>query len=172
MMKLKVAIFPPKHVQDVANSYRKRYDSQYAHIAPHITVKDIFDIEENNLPSIIQALQEVADKSDHFELVLHKVGTFHPTNNVLYFAIQDEEPLHNLHKSLFESEVLYQDEAYSYVPHLTIGQDIVDGELHDVYGRMRMKSIDFSFPVEKFHLLYQLDNGSWTTYETFALQKK
>ena len=38
-----IATFPEKEVQDIANSYRKRYDPHYSLIPPHITLKEKFE---------------------------------------------------------------------------------------------------------------------------------
>jgi len=35
-----------------------------------------------------------------------------------------------------------------------------------------MTKIDHEEMVDRFHLLYQLENGSWTVYETFRLGKE
>ncbi len=32
-----------------------------------------------------------------------------------------------------------------------------------------MLEVDHTEMVDRFHLLYQLENGSWTVYETFLL---
>ena len=45
-MKVGVVIFPSKKLQDLANSYRKRYDPHYALIPPHLTLKASFDSTE------------------------------------------------------------------------------------------------------------------------------
>ena len=37
-MKFGVVIFPSKKLQDLVNSYRKRYDPHYALISPHLTL--------------------------------------------------------------------------------------------------------------------------------------
>jgi 2'-5' RNA ligase len=34
-----------------------------------------------------------------------------------------------------------------------------------------MQGINHEETVDRFHLLYQLENGSWTVYETFRLGK-
>ena len=39
-MKFGVVIFPSKKLQDLANSYRKRYDPHYSLITPHLTLKE------------------------------------------------------------------------------------------------------------------------------------
>lgn len=59
-MKVGVAIFPSKKLQDIANSYRKRYDSQYALIPPHITLKAAFQSDDQQLPIIAEELGKIA----------------------------------------------------------------------------------------------------------------
>ncbi|MEB8647234.1 hypothetical protein P4G62_25705, partial [Bacillus cereus] len=54
---------------------------------------------------------------------------------------------------------------------LTIGQGLSDAEHADVLGRLRMKDFYYEQPIDRFHLLYQLENGTWTVHETFRLGK-
>jgi 2'-5' RNA ligase len=169
-MKLVVAIYPPQFVQDIANSYRKRYDPLYALIAPHIKLTDIFEANDEQVPTIVQHLRQVAQETEIIPVKIHKVSHFHPTNNVLYLAIQDEQPLTRLHRKIYHPAIIQQKPAYAYVPHLTIGQKLSDDELHDIYGQLRMKKIQFEFTVTRFHLLQQMENKVWTTYETFSLE--
>ena len=61
---------------------------------------------------------------------------------------------------------------YAFAPHITIGQKLSNDEHSDVYGSLRMKRFDHEETIDRFHLLYQLDNGSWTVYETFRLGKE
>ena len=61
-MKYGIAIFPQKKVQDVANSFRKRYDPRYTLIQPHITLKEAFELEEEKLPEVVEHLERVAEK--------------------------------------------------------------------------------------------------------------
>ena len=46
-MKYAISIFPSKKLQDIANSYRKRFDKKYSLIPPHITLKKTFDASED-----------------------------------------------------------------------------------------------------------------------------
>jgi 2'-5' RNA ligase len=46
-----------------------------------------------------------------------------------------------------------------------------DGEHADVLGQLRMIEFHHEQTVDRFHLLYQLEDGSWTVYETFQLGK-
>ena len=62
-MKIGVVLFPSKQVQDFANSYRKRYDTKYALISPHVTIKERTEIDEAELPKVLEYLQQIADKT-------------------------------------------------------------------------------------------------------------
>lgn len=169
-MKYGVAIFPEKKIQDIANSYRKRYDPHYSLIPPHITLKDPFDMAEKDLPAAIDHLEKVAKETEPFEICFHKVSSFYPTNNVVYLSIQDRDALTRLHEKI-NSGMLYHEHRYSFIPHLTIGQKLPEDELHDVYGSLRMKEFNLKTTVDRFHLLYQLENGSWSIYQTFVFNK-
>jgi len=168
-MKYGIAIFPQKHVQDFANSYRKRYDPHYTLIPPHITLKEAFEMNESELDKAVDHLEKVAEESQPFEIRFHKVSHFHPTNNVIYLAVNNDEPLRTLHEKI-NSGILYHPHRYPFTPHLTIGQDMSTDELHDVYGSLRMCSLDLHTEVDRFHLLYQLENGSWSVYQSFLLK--
>ena len=50
-----IVAFPSKELQDFANAYRKRYDSHYAQLPPHITLRSTTESTETTL-------QELADQ--------------------------------------------------------------------------------------------------------------
>lgn len=169
-MKYGIALFPPRQVQDLANSYRKRYDPHYTLIPPHVTLKSPFKLGNRTLDDIINQLQDIASTTPAFQMHFHKVSTFHPTNNVVYLAVQNPEPVTELHNRCNDG-VLHDEEAYHYVPHLTIGQNLSNGEILDVYGSLRLTNINVSAEIDRFHLLYQMENEMWTVYQTFLLQE-
>ncbi|UFJ41705.1 2'-5' RNA ligase family protein [Brevibacillus humidisoli] len=168
-MKYSVVIFPSSQVQEVANSYRKRYDPTYALIPPFIRLKEAFDLEESALPQLVDHLEQVASSTDAFSVRFHRVSTFHPTNNVIYLGIQNKEPFEAIHQKIMAH--FAQKEVYAFVPHLTIGRDLADDELKDVVSQLSMAKIDLTTLVDRFHLVYQLEDGTWTVYQTFLLQK-
>lgn len=167
-MNFVVAVIPPQSVQDVANSYRKRYDPLYNLIPPHIKLTEIFYAHPDQMANIDHFLRQVAHQTDSFSVKIHKVSHFHPTNNVLYLAIQDEQPLIALHHKIYEASFL-PERTYAYVPHLTIGQRLSDDELHDVYGQLRMKKFELEFTVDRFHLLKETENRTWIIDRTYPL---
>lgn len=167
-MKYSIAIFPAKKLQDLANSYRKRYDPNYALIPPHIKLKDPFEATDEEIKDITKELHEVSNKAKRFSLNVYKVKSFNPINSVIYLAIKQTDEIMELHEML-HNEKLGQEKKYAFVPHITIGQRLSDQEQSDVMGRMSMMDINHSEPVDRFHLMYELENGAWTVYETFHL---
>jgi len=168
-MKLGIVIFPTKEIQDVANSYRMRYDPHYALLSPHLTLKEAFEASESDLPAIVNELKKVSSQHSSFELTINKISHFYPTNNVIYFAVEDQPKLDELHQSLHQVDLLKHERKYSFVPHITIGQKMPDDELHDIYNRIKMADIQFTFKVDRFHLLYQLENETWSIHQSFSL---
>src|SRR5690606_1839696 len=168
-MKYGIVVFPSKTLQDLANSYRKRYDPHYALIPPHLTLQEAFetDIDADKLTNIIS---EIAKKYEPFQLEVHKVSSFQPINNTIYFKVKMNDVLQNLHED-FQQQLPCEESKHPFVQHVTIAQKLSSDEHSDVYGSLRMLGVEHSEVVDRFHLVYQLENGSWTVYETFRLGK-
>jgi 2'-5' RNA ligase len=169
-MKFGVVIFPSKKLQDLANSYRKRYDPHYALIPPHLTLKNSFDATEEEAVQFAFKLRHISENLHPFTLKTTKVSSFKPVNNVIYFKVEPTDDLTKLHAEI-NREFSEQNLEYAFVPHITIGQKLSNDEHSDVYGQLRMTKAEHEEIVDRFHLLYQLENGSWTVYETFRLGK-
>lgn len=169
-MKFGVVIFPSKKLQDLANSYRKRYDPHYALIPPHLTLKNAFEATEEEAVKFAVKLRHIAENTNPFTLQTSKIGSFKPVNNVIYFKVEATEELSNLHAEI-NKEFSEQNLDYAFVPHITVGQKLSNDEHSDVYGQLRMTRADHEETIDRFHLLYQLENGSWTVYETFRFGK-
>ncbi|MGZ4160938.1 MAG: YjcG family protein [Neobacillus sp.] len=170
-MKFGVVIFPSKKLQDLVNSYRKRYDPHYALISPHLTLKNGFEATEEEAVQFAGKLREIADNHKPFSIKTSKISSFKPVNNVIYFKVDSTEELMSLYADV-NQEFNEQNLEYAFVPHITIGQNLSNDEHSDVYGSLRMTKLDHEETVDRFHLLYQLENGSWTVYETFRLGKE
>lgn len=168
-MKYGIVIFPTKKLQDFANSYRKRYDPHYSTIPPHVTLVNSFEAAEDEIKPIIQNLHKIAQKSSSIQLEVYKVKTFHPAINKIYLAIKKDDKLMKLFHDLNFEAFRNDEKADSFVPHITIGQELSNREHSDVVGQLTMMDFTHTEEIDRFHLLYQLDNGQWTTYETFHL---
>lgn len=170
-MKYGIAVFPSKKLQDIANSYRKRYDTKYSMVPPHLTLKDPFEIKEENLGEIVNEIQRAADKSRPFKLKVIRYSSFYPVTNTLYMKVAENSELKALQEKL-NSGLLEEEREHPFVPHITIGQEMNYDELSDVFGRLKLESIEHEETIDRFSLLYQLENGAWTVYETFLLGER
>lgn len=167
-MNLGIVAFPSKKLQDLANNYRKRYDPHYAQITPHMTLKDAFEVDESEVKAICDKLQEIASKYRPLEIHASRISSFYPTTNTIFFRVEPTNQLENLHKDINEG-IPHGKPKYVFVPHITIAQKLSDSEHDDIYGQLRMTGINEKETIDRIHLLYQLEDGSWTTYDTFKL---
>ncbi|QTD41245.1 YjcG family protein [Sporosarcina sp. Te-1] len=169
-MKYGVVAFPSKKLQDLANGYRKRYDPHYALITPHMTLKDVFEADDTEIEQVAKEIRNIAIKNNPFELNVSKVSTFAPITNTIYFKVTPNDELLALHKDL--DGVFTETQAeYSFVPHITIAQKLNPTEHDDIIGQLKMIGVDHTETIDRIHLLYQLEDGSWTVYETFRLDE-
>lgn len=166
-MKLGIVIFPSKKLQDFANSYRKRYDPNYTLIPPHLTLKAPFEATKAEAEQLANQLHQIGKRYQPTHLHAYKISSFQPVNNVIYIKINSSPQLESLQQSLLQ--LTNKEAEYAFVPHITIGQDLSNDEHSDVYGALRMTKVDHEEITDRFHLLYQLENGSWTVYETVRL---
>lgn len=170
-MKYGIAIFPSKPIQDEANSYRKRYDPKYALIPPHITLKESFQVNEQAIDGIVTELKQIANEIEPFTINIQKVSTFAPVTNTIYLKVEPNQSLHDLYERMHEG-IFPNTAEHTFVPHITIGQNLSDGEYSDVRGSLQMKNVEHEDEIDRFQLLYELENGSWTVYESFVFGKE
>ncbi|SFD39324.1 2'-5' RNA ligase [Lentibacillus persicus] len=170
-MKYGIVIFPSKPVQDEINSYRMRYDPHYDLIPPHVTLKEAFEADDETIYELITELKHIANDTDPFTLNVNKVRTFAPVTNTIYLKVEPIQELHDLADAM-QSGKFPKNQTYSFVPHITIAQKLSQDEYSDVYGSLSMKDIQLEDKIDRFHLVYQLDNEVWTVYESFVFGKE
>ncbi|MBM7571561.1 YjcG family protein [Aquibacillus albus] len=170
-MKYGVAIFPSKKIQDEANSYRMRYDPHYALIPPHITIKEPFEASQQEVQEITNELESIAKETKPFPLRVLKVSSFFPVTNTIYLKVDPVDELLELNEKLYRGK-LQQERAFSFVPHITIAQKLSDDEFSDVFGSLNMQEFNMEEIVDRFQLMYQLENGAWTVFDTFTFNKE
>lgn len=166
-MKYGIVAFPSKQTQDLANRYRKRYDTHYALIPPHITLVEMFDGDENTLQQTSEILEQLATQFGPVAINASRVSTFSPATNTIYFRIEPTAQLNALHDSICSA--LQVKQQHSFTPHITIAQDLSDSEHDDIIGQLKMVGVDVEETIDRLHLVYQLENGTWTPHETFVL---
>ncbi|MBP1969061.1 2'-5' RNA ligase [Virgibacillus natechei] len=170
-MKYGIAIFPSKSVQDEANSYRMRYDPRYDLIPPHITLKQPFEADDSTIDELVTELKQIANEFNPFMIHVNKVSTFAPVTNTIYLKVEPIQELIDLYDKMHQGK-FPQNQEYSFVPHITIAQELPDDEYSDVFGSLKMRGTQYEDEIDRFQLLYQLDNGSWSVHETFVFGKE
>lgn len=168
-MQYGIAIFPDKSVQDEANKWRIRYDPHYCHIPAHMTLRDPEEWGKSTLETVVRHLEQVAAAVQPFTVHFNRVSTFFPVNHVLYFALEDPAPVEKLHSTICDGPLALHEERFVFTPHVTIGQNMASDELHDIYGNLRMKELSLASTIDRFHLLYQTEQGGWTSHQSFQL---
>ena len=106
-MKYGIVAFPSKKIQDLANTYRKRYDTHYAFITPHMTLKDAFEADDSQIAEITAKLSEIANRIAPVDIHASRISSFYPTTNTLYFRIEPTEQLTNLYNTIQEQFPLW-----------------------------------------------------------------
>ncbi|RYG72130.1 hypothetical protein EU245_11620 [Lentibacillus lipolyticus] len=170
-MKYGIVAFPSKPIQDEINSYRKRYDSHYALIPPHLTLKEEFEADDKKIDELITELKHIANDTEPITININKVSTFAPVTNTLYLKVEPKQELYDLSDKM-HTDKFPGSRTYSFVPHITIAQKLSDDEYSDIYGSISMKDIQLEDTIDRFNLVYQLENGIWTVYETFVFGKE
>ena len=167
-MKYGIVAFPSKKLQDLANTYRKRYDPHYAKITPHMTLQDAFDADEMQIEEISQKLSDIAKRFSPLTIHASRISSFFPTTNAIYFRVEPTPQLTKIHTEI-QDQLQIGEPKHVFVPHITIAQKLSDSEHDDIFGQLRMIGVNEQETIDRIHLLYQLEDGSWTTYETFRL---
>lgn len=171
LMKYAICIFPSKEIQDAANAYRKRYDPQFPYIAPHITLKYRFDMDDTLRDTIVEELRKIAQNTKPFTINITKVGTFAPVTNTVYLKVTSIPELVQLHEQMHSGK-FPEESPYPFGPHVTIAQELTNDEYSDIYGSLQMKEVSFEDKIENFSLVKQAEDGTWEVYETFTFGKE
>lgn len=166
-----IVAFPSKPIQDEINSYRKRYDPHYALIPPHITLKEAFEASDDKIEALITELKNIANETSPFTININKVSTFAPVTNTIYLKVEPIQELIDLHDDM-QTGNFPKNNEHSFIPHITLAQKLKYEEYSDVFGSLQMKNFRIEDTIDRFQLLYQLENGTWTVYESFVFEKE
>lgn len=164
-----IAVFPPTEIGEFADLYRRRYDPHYPLIKPHLTLRDKEAWDHEQLLEVISHLEHTAAEINPFELHFNRFSTFYPVNHVIYMALADPGPMVNLRNRICTGILSDKDKPYSYTPHITIAQQLGAEELHDVLPSLRNTSLSLVCAIDKFFLLRQEPDGSWSPIREFSL---
>ena len=120
-------------------------------------------------PPLPNQVQQIAHGVEPFTIHVTKAKSFHPANNTIYLKVEPTPELEQLNQALNNEEFFGENSEVTYIPHLTIAQEISNDEHLDLLGQLTNLNLSHQETVDRIHLLYQLEDGIWTVYETFRL---
>ncbi|EKU48110.1 YjcG family protein [Staphylococcus massiliensis] len=168
-MKLGLALIPSKELQDEVNAYRKRYDTHFALIAPHITIKGEFEASEDELDKIKGDIESKLQDKKPVEIHVTKASSFAPTTNVIYFKVDKTDVLEELFNE-FNDGSFFGKPEHPFVPHFTIAQGLSSQEFEDIYGQVKLAGVEHKETIDQLSLMrYDDEKEKWVEQETFKL---
>lgn len=168
-MNIGLALIPSKSFQDEVNGYRKRYDTEYARIMPHITIKSHFEINDDELDSVKEEVKKRLEGFGPVDVHATKASSFKPTNNVIYFKVAKTDELEQLF-NLFNTEDFHGEAEHPFVPHFTIAQGLTSQEFEDIFGQVELVGVDLKEKIEELSLLrYEEEEDKWKVIDSFKL---
>ncbi|PNZ42108.1 YjcG family protein [Staphylococcus simulans] len=169
-MILGLALIPSKTFREKIDAYRKRYDERYAQIPPHITIKDSFEVEDNDFDSVKEDIQSRIEGIAPLHIHATKASNFAPVNNVIYFKVEKTSELEEL-DNRFNNGDFYGQPEHSFVPHFTIAQGLTSQEFEDIFGQVKLAGIDYEETISELTLLkYNNEADKWETIDTFSFK--
>ncbi|UXR29729.1 YjcG family protein [Staphylococcus simulans] len=169
-MILGLALIPSKTFREKIDAYRKRYDERYAQIPPHITIKDSFEVEDNDFDSVKEDIKSRIEGIAPLHIHATKASNFAPVNNVIYFKVEKTPELEEL-DNRFNNGDFYGQPEHSFVPHFTIAQGLTSQEFEDIFGQVKLAGIDYEETISELTLLkYNNEADKWETIDTFSFK--
>lgn len=112
-------------LRDIASGGRWKYIDNF-----HLTLKFLGEVERPKVQEINKVLQEICTKTERFKLQIGNLGFFPGKGNIRVLWLKLDGELDKLRKLQAEidsslEKVGFESERRPYVPHVTIGQDIV-----------------------------------------------
>jgi len=124
----------PAPLSRLADRVRRFYDPNFPFIGPHVTVLPPRALALSRR-EVLEAVRRVAGRTAPLRLSLGKVSTFRPVRPVVYVGFRrGTGDLRSLHRKLSRAP-LRAEEAFPYVPHLTLGQNLDERRLRKALDR-------------------------------------
>src|SRR5699024_1883698 len=105
-----------------------------------------------------------------FPIHLSKVSSFYPVTNTIYFKVEPTTSLTTLFEKTHHGTFLNQHQ-YSFVPHITIAQDLLNDEYSDICCSLQISEISFDDVIDRFHLCDKQEDGTWSVKQTFIFNQ-
>ncbi|MDJ0597773.1 MAG: 2'-5' RNA ligase family protein [Crocosphaera sp.] len=173
-----IALIPPKTVQEEATKIKEYFKEIYKSKAalkspPHITLQPPFEWNIEELPKLIQELNDFSESQKPFSMTLNGFSAFKP--RVIYINVLKNPELLSIQKSLMSHlestlDIVHQvSKNRPFSPHLTVAfRDLTKRNFYQAWLEFENREIYHNFIVDKIILL--IHNGKkWEIYQEFYL---
>ena len=159
-----VVSYIPGRLGNLIDSLRRRFDPGLAAWLAHVTVLSPRPLPES-LEISLEAVRQQSASFEPFDVTISHVESFWPVSGVVYLGISDgADRLAQLHDSLNAGPLAYT-EPHSYVPHVTIAQELSLLEKNTVMEEVRLEwaryAAESSFHVESLFLVKKTPENRW-----------
>lgn len=168
MLRIGVSVAVPDPWGAELQDYRVALgDESAARIPSHITLLPPYDVARDDMPVIIEHLEDAAHRAAPFRIHLRGTGTFRPVSPVVFVGVvAGISSCEQLAKQV-RSGPLVTEVAFPYHPHVTVAHHLDDVALDKAFHELG--SFECEFDVEEFWLYEHDDRAGWQPTRSFAL---
>ena len=163
----------PERLSRLAERVRRPYDPNFQRIGPHVTVLPPREVRLSRR-EVIDAVARVALRSQSFPISLGAIRTFLPVMPVVFASLRaGRDELELLHRR-FARGVLKGEEAFPYVPHLTLGQKLNSRRLLRALALSRKvfaRAGEKRWLADRLIVVERLSEDLWLPHPSIALRE-
>src|SRR5699024_12802814 len=111
-------------------------------IKHQINLKTKFYIDKNSHKIIIDEIIELTKDIEPFKINIKKISSFKPVYNKIYFKIEQNDELEKIYNDLYKG-IVPKEKFTTFVPHITIAQNLNPDEFVDIYTSLSMQDYNF-----------------------------
>jgi 2'-5' RNA ligase len=144
----------------------------------HITVVGPFAWVDEPDESRLARIGEICAGWPAFAVRLQGLGAFRsPESNAIYIPVRKAEQIAALHRVLqitLRGAIMPDRELpqEGYLPHITLGLGLTDGELERVMAGVQERKLDERLLVQEIRLVEEGPSAPWRCIQTFALDQR
>lgn len=169
-----IALLPPDDVQAEVRQIQQYFAHHYASChaqksPPHITLQPPFQWSVENLPSLLQLLNQFAIEHKPIPIILHGFGAFSP--RVIYVNVVKTQELLDLQADLIAAcaslGVVDRVATRAFTPHMTVAfRDLSRQNFKLAWSEFQQQQLHFEFTATKLTLLIH-DRSQWQIESKF-----
>ncbi|WP_210650348.1 2'-5' RNA ligase family protein [Nocardioides sp. SYSU D00065] len=163
-----VAIAIPEPWASELQDYRTSIgDTTATHIPTHITLIPPTEVDEAELPAVIEHLGAAAAGVEPFDIHLRGTGTFRPVSPVVFVMLAEGISACEVLADAVRRGPLAVDLHFPYHPHVTIAHHLDDEALDRAYEDLA--TFECRFAVDAFSLYVHDQHAGWQPTHHYAL---